>query len=74
MGCASAGRDQATLPVGLDLDQGPVPARHLYVEELIGPETISTIPEDTIRAFRDHGRIDPTVEDGLEEANTSSVA
>ena len=40
----------------------------LYVEELIGPETISTMPEDTIRAFQDHGRVDLTVETGLEEA------
>ncbi len=40
----------------------------LYVEELIGPETISTMPEDTIRAFQDHGRVDLTLETGLEEA------
>jgi transaldolase len=40
----------------------------LYVEELIGPETISTMPEVTIRAFQDHGRVDLTVESGLEEA------
>jgi transaldolase len=40
----------------------------LYVEELIGPQTISTMPADTIRAFQDHGRVDLTVESGLEEA------
>lgn len=40
----------------------------LYVEELIGPETISTMPEETIRAFQDHGRVDLTLESGLEEA------
>jgi transaldolase len=40
----------------------------LYVEELIGPETISTRPEDTIRAFQDHGRVDATLESGLEDA------
>jgi transaldolase len=40
----------------------------LYVEELIGPETISTMPEDTIRAFQDHGRVDATLESGLEDA------
>jgi transaldolase len=39
----------------------------LYVEELIGPETISTMPEDTIRAFQDHGRVDLTLESELEE-------
>ena len=40
----------------------------LYVEELIGPETISTMPEKTIRAFQDHGRVDLKLETGLEEA------
>jgi transaldolase len=39
-----------------------------YVEGLIGPETISTMPEDTIRAFQDHGRVDLTLESDLEEA------
>jgi transaldolase len=40
----------------------------LYVEELIGPETISTMPEETIRAFQDHGRVEPRLESGLDEA------
>jgi transaldolase len=40
----------------------------LYVEELIGPETISTMPEETIRAFQDHGRVDLTLASGLDEA------
>jgi transaldolase len=40
----------------------------LYVEELIGPETISTMPEETIRAFQDHGRVEPRLESDLEEA------
>ena len=40
----------------------------LYVDELIGPETISTMPEDTIRAFQDHGRVALTLESDLEEA------
>jgi transaldolase len=30
----------------------------LYVEELLGPETISTMPEETIRAFQDHGQVE----------------
>lgn len=41
----------------------------LYVEELIGPETISTMPEATIRAFQDHGRVDLTLESQLEDAH-----
>jgi transaldolase len=39
-----------------------------YVEELIGPETVNTMPEPTLRAFEDHGEVAPTLEDGLEEA------
>lgn len=40
----------------------------LYVEELIGPETVNTMPPSTWEAFRDHGRVRPTLEDNLEEA------
>jgi len=40
----------------------------LYVEQLIGPETISTMPEETIRAFQDHGRVLPQLERELDEA------
>jgi transaldolase len=40
----------------------------LYVEELIGPETTSTMPEETIRAFQEHGRIEPRLDSGLDEA------
>ncbi|MDQ3867618.1 MAG: transaldolase [Actinomycetota bacterium] len=40
----------------------------LYVEELIGPETISTMPEETIRAFQDHGRVAARLESDLDEA------
>jgi transaldolase len=40
----------------------------VYVEELIGPETISAMPEETIRAFQDHGRVEARLESGLEEA------
>jgi transaldolase len=28
----------------------------LYVEELVGPDTVNTMPEETIRAYQDHGR------------------
>ncbi|MGH2994736.1 MAG: transaldolase [Gaiellaceae bacterium] len=40
----------------------------LYVEELIGPETVNTMPEETIRAFQEHGRVGPTLEQGADEA------
>jgi transaldolase len=41
----------------------------LYVEELIGPETISTMPEETIRAFQDHGRVEARLESDLGDAH-----
>ena len=40
----------------------------LYVEKLIGPETVNTMPEETIRAFQDHGKVEPTLERGIEKA------
>jgi transaldolase len=40
----------------------------LYVEELIGPHTINTIPPATLNAFRDHGRVQPTLEAGGQDA------
>jgi transaldolase len=40
----------------------------LYVEELIGPETISTMPEQTIRAFQAHGRVELRLESDLDGA------
>lgn len=40
----------------------------LYVEELIGPDTVNTMPPETIEAFRDHGRVSPTVDDGVAAA------
>ncbi|MEN3343312.1 MAG: transaldolase [Actinomycetota bacterium] len=42
----------------------------LYVEELIGPHTVDTMPEETIRAFQDHGEVrGDTVAAGLDEAH-----
>lgn len=40
----------------------------IYVEELIGPDTINTMPQTTMDAFRDHGRVAPTLEQGLDDA------
>ena len=39
-----------------------------YVEELIGPDTVNTIPPTTYGAFRDHGRVRPSLEENLEAA------
>ena len=40
----------------------------LYVEDLIGPQTVNTMPEETIRAFQDHGEVALTIEQNLDEA------
>src|SRR3954454_3441835 len=41
----------------------------IYVEELIGPDTVNTMPEDTIRAFQDHGEVrGDTVLEGVDDA------
>jgi transaldolase len=42
----------------------------LYVEDLIGKDTVNTIPPATMDAFRDHGEARPTLEQGLPEADT----
>jgi len=39
-----------------------------YVEELIAPDSINTMPEATLKAFKDHGRVQITIYDKLEEA------
>jgi transaldolase len=41
-----------------------------YVEALIEPNTINTLPLETIKAFRDHGNAKSTLEDGLEEVDS----
>jgi transaldolase len=40
----------------------------MYVEELIGPETVNTIPPATFDAFRDHGKLRPSLTENLEAA------
>jgi transaldolase len=39
-----------------------------YVEALIGPDTVDTVPLETIEAFRDHGIAENTLETGLDKA------
>src|SRR5207253_9001456 len=40
----------------------------MYVEELIGPATINTMPVATFDAFRDHGRVDLTLQRDVDGA------
>ncbi len=41
----------------------------LYVDELIGPETVNTMPLETVRAFQDHGHIARTLDANVDEAH-----
>ncbi len=40
----------------------------MYVEELIGPETINTVPDATLKAFLDHGKVRATLTEHVEES------
>jgi transaldolase len=40
----------------------------LYAEELIGPDTVDTMPLETIEDFRDHGRVSRTVDKDIPQA------
>ncbi len=40
----------------------------MYVDELIGPDTVNTVPPETLQAFFDHGRVAITVTKQVEEA------
>jgi transaldolase/glucose-6-phosphate isomerase len=40
----------------------------LYVEELIGPDTVNTMPPATLEAFRDHGRVRNSLEENVHDA------
>ena len=42
-----------------------------YVEALIGPETVNTVPLETLNAYRDHGNPAPRLEEGVAEAHRS---
>jgi transaldolase len=41
----------------------------VYVEELIGPDTVNTMPEETILAYQDHGDPQPRLQQDLDDAH-----
>ena len=41
----------------------------LYVEELIGPDTVNTVPPATLDAFRDHGNVRDSLEENVADAD-----
>jgi transaldolase len=46
----------------------------LYAEELIGPDTVDTMPLETIENFRDHGRVSRTIENDIPQAEAEFAA
>ena len=41
----------------------------LYVDELIGPDTVNTLPDNTLEAFEHHGTVARTADEGVQEAH-----
>lgn len=41
----------------------------LYIESLIGPDTVNTMPPETLRAFKDHGNAEPTITTDVDQAD-----
>ena len=46
----------------------------LYVEELIGPDTVNTVPPETLSAFRDHGKPRASLEENVDGARATLAA
>jgi transaldolase len=46
----------------------------VYVESLIGPDTVDTIPPKTLDAFRDHGRAHDGLEENVDDAKQAMAA
>ena len=75
--CFSGARWQALAAKGAQLQRplwaststkNPAYRDVLYVEQLIGPDTVNTMPPATLEAFRDHGVTTKTVDTGLDAA------
>src|SRR5256886_772935 len=43
----------------------------MYIEELIGPETVNTMPQQTMMAFKEHGEVRPSLVENIEGARHS---
>jgi transaldolase/glucose-6-phosphate isomerase len=46
----------------------------MYVDQLIGPGTVNTVPPQTLEAFRDHGKAEETILDDLDGARQTLVS
>jgi transaldolase len=48
--------------------KNPAYADTMYVEELIGPDTVDTMPEETVKAYQDHGDPQARLQSGVDQA------
>jgi len=46
----------------------------MYVEQLIGPDTVNTMPPETVKAFMDHGEVARTIDDDVDRARRTLQA
>lgn len=54
--------------------KNPAYSDTLYIDELIGPDTVNTIPPATYQAFKDHGNPQRTLDAGIDEARRQLAA
>ena len=50
--------------------KNPALSDNMYVDELIGPDTVNTLPPATLESFMDHGRVAETLTQGLQDAQS----
>ncbi len=51
--------------------KNPAYADTMYLEALIGPDTVNTVPPATLVAFKDHGKVAPTLDQDLDGAEAT---
>ena len=68
---ASAGARSQRLLWASTSTKNPAYSDVKYVEPLIGPETINTVPLETLNAYRDHGRPKAGLDEGIEKARAT---
>jgi len=73
-GLAAAGARRQYLLWGSTGTKNPNYSDVLYVEPLIGSETVNTLPDATLSAFRDHGKAALTLTQGVQEAEAHFIA
>src|SRR6185369_1665485 len=54
--------------------KNPAYSKTMYVDPLIAPDTVNTVPAETYQTFRDHGQARLTLNDGLGEARATLAA